>query len=191
MTDLSAFDEGDAKPTGNIGPLLILAAEALALKEELDDLDALVKVKKGRENEIKTKLLPDAMAEAGMSEFKTPEGAKISVEDFVAGSLPKEPAERAEAIKEIEAGGGEAMLKSTLTLWFEKSAHNEMLALADDLRGRGLAPVVESSVHPQTLLAWVRERLRGGEPVDLQKLGLFSGRKAKYTLPRKKKASGE
>lgn len=180
MTDVSAFDE--QQPTGDLSLLLIMAQELVTLEKQIKDLEQLLKQLSGRANELKIKSLPDKMAEVGLSEFKTPQGDRIKVEDFVSGSLPKDPEKRSKAIATIESMGGESIIRNELLLAFEKSQHNEAMALADDLRQRGFAAEVTSGIHPQTYLAFVREHLRNGDEVDAEALGIFVGRKTKVEL---------
>lgn len=178
--DASAFD--GARDTGSIESLLKLAEELVALEIQVNDLQLLLKQLTGRSNELKTQILPDKMAEVGLSEFVTPVGNRIKIEDFIAGSLPKDPQKRIKAIATLEAMGGDGIIRNELLLTFGKSQHNEAMALADDLRHRGFAAEVTSGVHPQTYLAFVRERLRNGEEVDAEALGVFVGRKTKVEL---------
>lgn len=180
MTDVSAFDE--QQPTGDLSLLLIMAQELVTLEKQIKDLEQLLKQLSGRANELKIKSLPDKMAEVGLSEFKTPQGDRIKVEDFVSGSLPKDPEKRSKAIAAIESMGGESIIRNELLLAFEKSQHNEAMALVDDLRQRGFAAEVTSGIHPQTYLAFVREHLRNGDEVDAEALGIFVGRKTKVEL---------
>ena len=46
----------------------------------------------------------------------------------------------------------------------------------------GVAFVEAESVHPQTLAAFAREKLKAGEEVPLDLLGLYAGRQAKVTV---------
>jgi len=180
MKNISAFDEAPA--SGDLSGLLAQALELVDLEAQIKDLEQLMKQLAGRANELKTQILPDKMAEVGLSEFKTPKGDRIKIEDFVSGSLPKDVEKRKKAIDLITSMGGEGIIRNELLLSFEKSQHNEAMALADDLRRRGFPAEITSGIHPQTYLAFVRERLRNGEEVDSEALGIFVGRKTKVEL---------
>lgn len=189
--DISLF-EGDAPPIAE-GPLQQLVAKATELvstETQISDLESAVKALKLRAHTLKTSVIPDAMAELGLTSFALDDGSSVAIEDFVAGSLPKDPEKRAKALAALEAIDGAGIIKNELSLTFEKSQHNEAMALADDLRKQGYDCVLESSVHPQTYLAFAREALRNGAAVDTAALGLFVGRQTKIkppTAPRKKK----
>lgn len=186
MTDVSAFDEAPTASNAQIDSLLEKAEELITLEVQLADLKALTDTLSARANELKTKTIPDKMAEIGLSEFATPAGNKLKIEDFVAGAMPKEPLQREAAIKELEAWGAESVIRNEVLMVFEKSQHNEAMALVDDIRAKGFAVEVTSGVHPQTYLKIIRERLAGGEAVDLEKMGVFAGRKTKVTLAKDK-----
>lgn len=154
-------------------------AEAISLKEMVDQMEADLGAAKQALNTLNTQVIPDMMAELGMEEV-TQRGWKIKVGEFVSGSLPKDPAGRQKAIDWLTEHDAGELLKTSLSMDFSRNQHNEALALAADLERTGLAPKVDSTVHPQTLLAFARERLKNGEPLDTEALGLYTGRVAKF-----------
>lgn len=187
MNDISAFDEAPVASQTALDDLLAKANDLLATEGQISELEAVLKSLSSHANDLKTKVIPDKMAEVGLSEFATPDGHKIKVEEFVAGSLPKEIERRADALKALEDWGADGVIKNEINLSFEKSQHNEAMALVDDLRNRGIDCELKSGVHPQTYLAIIRERLASGEPVDLEVMGVFSGRRTKVTAPKPSK----
>lgn len=187
MSDaVSEFDEG-ARPMGSVDKVVELSNEVLKLDEEIAALDDLLSAKNKRAHAIKTALLPDAMAELGLTSFALESGHEIKVEDFVSGSLPKDEEKRAKAIKHLTDIDGEPLISNVIEAEFEKNQHNEALSVAEELRQKGFDVTVKSTVHPQTLMAFVREKLHNGEPVEPETLGLFVGRKAKVAVKKEKK----
>lgn len=187
----SPFDEVAPVSESALASLLALATETLELEKEAEAIGELLKAKNSRLNILKTLTIPEAMAEVGLTEFKTPEGNQIKVDDFVAGSLPKDEAKRLKAVALLESIGGEALIKNQLTADFGKSQHNEALELRARLEQEGYEVVIKSDVHAGSLAAFVREKLRAGEECDYETLGLFVGRKAKITPPKAPKAKKE
>ena len=180
--NIEAFEEEPNTVNPSLKALLTQAEELVDLEYQIKDLEQLLQKLSGRATELKTQIIPDKMAEAGLTEFATPEGNRLKLEDFVSGSLPKEPLKRDVAIKELESWGAESIIKNEVVLTFEKSQHNEAMAIADELLKQGFNCEVKSGVHPQTYLAAIRERNRSGEPVDAEKMGVFLGRRTKVTL---------
>lgn len=186
--DNSIFEQ-DSPPASQpaIAVLIDQANDLIETEKQLAEVQDLAKVLSSKVNELKTRTIPEKMAEVGLSEFTTPEGFKVQVDDFVSGTLPKDPEKREVALKEIVEWGSEDIIKSDLTIEFSKSHHNEALALVDELRQRGLVVGFASGIHPQTYLSMIRERLRNGEEVYPEKMGIFVGRKTKVTPPKKGK----
>lgn len=163
--------------------IISLADEYEALDVSVKGLEEALKAAKARQQEIKTKDMPDAMAQIGSGEWTSEDKrVKVKMDDFVSGSLPKDDEKRKAAIEWLEANGGGSLLKTEVQLQFGKSEHNMALDLVARLKEEGHEPIVESGVHPQTLASFARERLRKGETIDTEVLGLFTGRVAKITV---------
>lgn len=184
--DISEFDEAPVASESALAALLEQAEELVSLERQIKEVDDLLTTLTKRANLLKTSVIPDRMAEVGLSEFKTPAGDRVRVEDFVSGSLPKEPEARAAAIKRLEEWGAEDIIKNEIQVFFEKKQHNAAMAIADEIREQGFSCEVKSGVHPQTYLAFMRERLAEGEEVNAQEMGIFIGRKTKVALVKEK-----
>jgi hypothetical protein len=129
-------------------------------------------------NELKFDTIPSLMLEAGLASFKLTDNSTVKVEDYVQGSLPKAIPERDAAIVVLEASGGEALIKNQVIANFERKQHNQALSIARELIDRGLDVKVQQDVHHSTLQAFVREKLKRGEQIAYEKLGIFVGRRA-------------
>lgn len=162
------------------------ADELLGLEDAVAQMSADLQAATAALNVLRTKTMPDLMAEAQMESF-TRNGRVIAISEFVSGSLPKEEDKRAKAIAWLETHDGEGLIKTTVGLSFGRGEHNLALAIADDLRKTGQEPVVETGVHSATLQAFARERLKNGDPIDTDLLGLFTGRVVKVKAPKKAK----
>jgi hypothetical protein len=180
MADFS-FEEQGAAPAAPdaLARLNEKLAEAIDLKNTVDQMEEDLGAAKKQLNTLNTQIIPDMMAELGMEEV-TQRGWKIKVGEFVSGSLPKDEQAKQRAIDWlIEHDAGE-LIKTKLSVDFSRSQHNEALSLAHEIEQQGFAPNVDSTVHPQTLAAFARERLKNGEPLDTEVLGLYTGRVAKF-----------
>jgi hypothetical protein len=179
MADID-FDLGDsASNDDSMQRLVSMAREVIETERLVEELEENLSDLKKRLNKMKTVDLPDQMAECGLSEFKTDTGFRISIEDFVSGSLPKDERKRDAALKWLESNGAESLIKTEIALQFGKSEHNRALALVADLADKGYDVSSKMGIHPQTLIAHIKERLRNGDEVPLETLGLYAGRTAK------------
>lgn len=181
-----SFEEGDATASpDSLGLLQKKFAEVIELKGMVDQLEADLSAAKQQLNLLNTSVIPDIMVQLQMEEcvFR---GWKVKVGEFVSGSLPKEFERRASAIQWLESHDGGDLIKTSLTVAFSRSQHNEAMNLAGDLEQQGFAASIDSTVHPQTLAAWARERMKNGEDIDPEVLGLYTGRVAKFAQIKEK-----
>lgn len=175
----SDFDVGAAAaPASDLSELNGLLDQMLRQEEIVANLDADLKAAKNLLQRLKTATVPDKMAELGVDALKF-KGRMISIEPFVSGSIPSDPVRRAAAVSWLVENGGSDLIKTAVEVEFGRSEHNEALSTAETLREAGLSPKVAESVHSQTLCAFARERIRNGDPIDPEVLGLFTGRVAK------------
>lgn len=184
MTQIDLFEEltGAASAAPNISNLRALAEEAVKLEWHLAKIEQMQKETQQRLNQIKHEDLPDTMAQAGVNTLELSDGTEIEIKDFCSGSLPKEEGKREQAVNWLVEHGGEALIKCDVTAHFTRNQHNQAMDLAEQLKAQGLSVKNELSVHPQTLQAFAREKMRNGEAVDLETLGLYAGRVAKIKL---------
>lgn len=186
MSNLFDIQE-DIAQDSSLTKLVAMAADAVATEQMVEELEQQLSDMKKNLNRIKTVDLPDAMAEAGLSELSLNNGFKITIDDFVSGSLPKDDERRRQAINWLEQNGADTLIKTDVNIQFDKSKHNEALNLMGMLEEHDIEFTSKSGVHPQTLLAHVKERLRKGDEVPLELLGLYAGRVAKIKAQKGKK----
>jgi hypothetical protein len=159
--------------------LAVLVNKAVGIKSQIDEAEEYVKSLKQELRTLEMNQIPLLMAEAGVSEFKTDDGSKVTIKDIVSGSLPKDPMERQKALEWIESQDAGDLIKNTVAVELGRGSHNEAGAIKDFLHQMGVEFKSDETVHPQTLAAWARERMKKGEDVPADLLGLFIGRAAK------------
>lgn len=179
--DVSDFDVGaslaPASPEAK-EELKAMIAKLFRQEETVANLETDLKAAKALLQKMKTFTIPDKMAELGFDALKF-EGKTVSIETFVSGSLPADPERRKAALAWLMDNGGSDLIKTTVEVQFGKKEHNIALDTAGKLKEAGLDPSVEETVHAQSLGAFARERIRNGDPIDTEVLGLFTGRVAK------------
>lgn len=176
------FDTYQApKDNDKMTVLVSKASEAEELEMAIGALDEETKELSARLWEIKRKELPELMADLGIEDFKLSGGGKIELKEFVRGSLPKEEEPRRLAFEYLAELDMEGLIKTDVSFKFKKTEHNwsmNLVALAEE---NGYDAFVKTDVHPQTLYAGVKELLRDGKDVDMDKLGVYNGTEAKIT----------
>lgn len=178
IEDLFGEGGGGETPTPvTLDQIKEVGKRAVALQKEIDDLEKDLAAKKKSFTRITQTELPMMMV--GISSVKLDDGVEVKISQFVSGSLPKEDAAKRAAIEWLEAHDGEGIIKTEVSVSFSKAQYDEAKKVAEQLEKDGLPVNFDTTVHPQTLAAYVRERMDGGEEVDLEKLGVFVGRVAK------------
>lgn len=183
-----------AASSPEVKKVVALTREVVEIDKTIEELEELLTSAKARRHAIRSSELPDAMAAMGSSDWTNSSGmVRVQVEDFVSGSLPKlaEPGseeydasvkKRDAAIRWLEKNGGSSIIKTEVNLLFGREEHKNAVALVKELKKKKLYPILQSGVHPQTLMAFAREKAKNGEEVAYETLGLFAGRMAKITL---------
>lgn len=175
---LEAAADAVAAPSVNeLASIESLVNRALQLMNEIESAEDYIKQLKAELHSITTTKLVDALNSAGTTEFKTKD-VKVSVKDFISGSLPKEPDARRRALQWIESVGAADLIKNHLEVDFDKKQDNVAGQVEEFLEGLGLEFDRSRDVHHSTLKAFAQERMRSGEETPLEMLGLFAGRKA-------------
>lgn len=181
-TDAEDFDlgaEGEASASPDVlARLRKELQEMLDLAAGIEQLEEDLKAAKKTYQALRTSRIPDLMGEIQSDHF-THDGWDFKLTDFVSGSLPKDPEKRKKALEYLEAHDGAGLIKTNVSMEFGKSQHNEALSVAAGLEKDGHPVSVESGVHAQTLISFGRKRMRDGDDIDFELLGLYAGKVAK------------
>jgi len=185
--DVEAFDMGDAPASPDaLARLRKAIQQSIDQQELVEQLESDLEAAQKELSRINMVEIPDLMAEIQSDHFSY-SGWDVRVEDFVRGSLPKEPDKRQLAIDTLVGYGAEGLIKTEVTTSFGRSEYDTAKSLAERLEGEGFPVSLGSSVHASTLAAFVRSRIRNGEPVEAEKLGIYVAKIATFKPVKKKK----
>lgn len=183
---------GEAIPTdeSKLAQLRKYLEEYTDLFDHKANLEEDIKAANSRIHKIGTIIIPELLSELQMDmiPIKLPKEGKtdprtFDIVDVVAGSLPKDEEKRSRALHLLKEYGGENLLKTSVELKFGKSEAEQAAEVVELLKEFGIEPSVAETVHPQTLASFVRERLRNGEKVDAEALGVYVGKTIKIKEP--------
>jgi hypothetical protein len=104
------------------------------------------------------------------------DGFKVTIKDFLSGSLPKDEEKRSSALEWLRDVGAEDLIKNELHAHFDRGQDNIAGHIAGALEENKIKYEQTIGVHPSTLKAYARERMERGEDVPLELLGLYAGR---------------
>lgn len=176
------FAEGVAQAAPSLAIIRQTAQEARTLEIQIAALATKQELLQKQLNAIKIGKLPALMDAAGMPSFTLADGTEVEVKEFCSGSLPKDPKKRKAALAWLRANEGDSLIKTEISLAFGRMEGKIVKKVLDALKKIKIQPTVETGVHPQTLMAYARERLENGDSIDLDKLGLYAGKVAKFKL---------
>lgn len=161
---------------GELSQLQQLAEQQASAQAKVADLEAQLNKAREELRDLAERQVPELMDQIGLADFKTTTGLKIKIDETIRASIPKAKAPLAFAW--LKAHGHAAMIKRVVKVAFGKGEDEK----ADELRTK-LADTYDveddASVHPSTLAAFVREKLRDGEEVPLDLFGVHRQRVSK------------
>ena len=142
-----------------------IAQECVKLKakeDELTELEEQVKNKKEQIDEISSRIIPELLAEQGLSAIKLADGSKVSVKKEFRCTLPKDEAKREQAYKWLRDQGLGDIIKNNVFVTFGKGEDNKAKQLLDLAAENGFEPQQKSDAAWNTLTALFQERVESG-----------------------------
>lgn len=172
------MDDADILPsTDKLSNINVLYSKMVALQGIVDDLEARLKLEKQRLVKVTDYDLPAAMSEAGCKKFVTSDGFQLEVKQFYTAKIDDNNREQCYSwLRDHEFGG---IIKHQIAVNFNKGEDNLASKLKENLEKVGLTYSDKESIHPQTLNAFVRERVEKGDNFPLNTFNVFIGNTTK------------
>lgn len=181
--DFSVFEQVSTNEDEASLQNLVKQAEDMAdLKIVIEELEANLSDLNKQYNYISQEVIPNMLDELGLKTFELKDGSKITVKDFMSGSLPKEETRFAQAVDWLKENDLESILKTDVSMKFGKGEEDSVKNVLDILRHRGYDPESKYGVHPQTLYSSLRELQKNGIVIPFEMLGIYAGKKADIKL---------
>ena len=142
-----------------------IAQECVNLKNIEDDIASIeeqLKKKKQEADHISSKVIPELLAEQGLSEIKLADGSKVSVKQEFRATLPKDEVKRDAAYQWLRDQGLGDIIKNNVSVTFGKGEDNKAKQLLDLAAANGYEPNQKSDVAWNTLTALYEERVKAG-----------------------------
>lgn len=177
MTDYTEFfgseDSGAGHNSGSVVKQIeTLAKQQESLEAEITELEELLAEKKRNLQSLSQRQIPDVMQELELEQVVTESGRKVQVGKKLQGSIPQNRAE--EACDWLDQHGHGEIVKRRFIIEFGKGDEAWARKFKTDLerRKRKVPAKIERGVHHSTLKAFANERLKEGEELPLDLLGL-------------------
>lgn len=154
-----SFNEVDESSLSKVAKVAELQ---IKLEQSVADLEEKLAEEKKKLDEVRNSRLPAIMTECGLSEFKLTSGRKITVKKIFSGTINDE--NRLNAYSWLNANGFGDLIKHKVAVDISRSQEDQLNydKLVEYLEQTGICYEDKESVHPQTLNAFIKEQVTGG-----------------------------
>ena len=161
-----------------------VAQECVKLKNKEDEIASLeeqLKTKKAEADDISSRVIPELLAEQGLSEIKLADGSKVAVKKEFRCTLPKDEVKRTAAYQWLRDQGLGDIIKNNIFVTFGKGEDNKAKQLLDLAAENGFEPQQKSDVAWNTLTALYQERVQAGLDMPSESFSLWIKDKTKIS----------
>ena len=156
--------------------------ELQALEDEISTKEEETKALKEKADKIASEIIPNMLAEQGLSSLKLADGSAVEVGKTYSCTVKKDNLDS--AYQWLRENGLEDIIKNEVFVTFGKGEDNKAEQLLDLAAQEGFEPQQKSKVEPMTLKALYRERIEAGLDMPSESFHLFV--KDKTKISRKK-----
>jgi len=144
----------------DIKTLASFCHELQAHEEEIIRLEELVKDIKQKADKISSEIIPNLLAEQGLSSLKLADGSGVDVRKTYSCTVKKDSVES--AYEWLRNNGLGDLIKNEVAVQFGKGEDNKAEQLLTLAEQEGYEPTQKQKVEPMTLKALYRERIEAG-----------------------------
>ena len=142
-----------------------IAAECQKLKSLQDDIERAeehVDNLKKMADDISSRVIPELLAEQGLTSLKLADGSSVTVKREYRCTLPKEDERRQSAYNWLRENGLGDIIKNNVSVTFGRGEDDKAQRLLDLAASNGFEPNQKSDVAWNTLTALFQERVESG-----------------------------
>ena len=144
----------------DIQTLAAYCQELAELEKGIDYLEDQVKAHKEKADKISSEVIPNLLAEQGLSSLKLADGSGVEVRKTYSCTVKKDSVES--AYTWLRNNGLGDLIKNEVAVQFGKGEDNKAVELLDLAAQEGYEPTQKQKVEPMTLKALFRERIEAG-----------------------------
>ena len=181
MNDLFEDMEEQSSNIENLEQSDLTSVASLAKKQKnqeqkVKDLEAELKEAKKELLRISDEEIPNLMSETGLSSLKLDDGSSLDIKNIYGASILV--ANREKANDWLREHGHDDIIKNRVVATFGRGQEDDAKVFMRVAYDNGVATDQESKIEPQTLKAWVKERMEAGEEFPTELFGAFMGQRA-------------
>lgn len=154
--------------------------------ENVANLEKELVAAKAAHSRIEREDLPELMREFGISKIRLESGVSVEVIDDLSCSISE--ANKSAAYDWLRSFNFDGIIKTQLSLAFDRGENQTALQIADQMaKTFHMRPSIDEKIHPQTLKAFLKERMADGDSLPNELFGIFNFSKAKITMAKDKR----
>ena len=173
--DADAFNDLTTKNGTELSGLI---KTTTSIMKDLKAAEGEVKRLKGERDRYLYDLIPAKMGETGLSKVEV-EGNQVTLQQFVSGTMPKDPLQREMAFSHLRDIGAEDFIKNEISIRFGLREDNKAKSVQADLDNQGFDTASKVWVEPMTLKKLIKDRIEAGQEIDLEMFNGYVGTVAK------------
>jgi len=159
--------------------LTSVAALARTIRDkeaQIEHLELQLKEEKKALLKLTDEDMPAMLAEIGLTSFVLDDGSTVDVKQTYGASILVE--NRPKAYEWLRENDYDDIIKNTVACQFGRGEDDLASAFAAFAQQQGYTPEQKTEIHPQTLRAFVKERVEAGEEFPMELFGAWVGQRA-------------
>ena len=169
----SSLEQLDQESLGSVAGL----AKAIKTKEELiESLEQTLKEEKKALIKMTDEDLPTMLMELGMQSLTLDDGSDVTVKQTYGASIRVD--DRPAAYEWLRDNGYDDIIKNQVLCVFGRGEDDMASAFQALASQQGYAAEQKTEIHPQTLRAFVKERVENGDDFPMELFGAWVGQRA-------------
>ena len=164
-------DQQQVIEKADVDTLASYCRELQTYEEEIAELEEQIKKKREKADKISSEIIPNMLAEQGISSLKLADGSSVDVRKSYNCTIKKDEMESAyNWLRENQLGD---IIKNEVSVQFGKGEDNKEAQVLNLAAQEGYEPSQRSKVEPMTLKALYRERVEAGLDMPSQFFNIF------------------
>lgn len=169
----SQIEKVDTKALGSVAEL----ARAIRNQEDtIRDLEEKLKTEKKLLLKLSDEDLPAILDELGLQSFKLEDGSEVTVKSTYGATIRVD--DREQAYEWLRQNEYDDIIKNTVSVQFGRGEDEKAKEFKELAENNKYAADQKTEIHPQTLRAFIKERVEAGDEFPMQLFGAWVGRRA-------------
>jgi hypothetical protein len=151
-----------------------LSKRQLELEQQVAAAEQTLESLKKQLADVQLRVLPNTMLEIGLAYVELTTGDSVSIDKFYSGSIRDT---KPEALNWLKKNNHDSIIKTNILIPVGRNV--ELIKRIQGLLAKNrVIHLLDESVHPQTLKAFIREMTEAGKPLAMDLLNVYIGNKS-------------